>query len=189
MQLAVQLLRSYNAAQATVDAHLDAALPPLSLSSEADATFLRQAVYGVTRYAGLLKAFRAAFYHHRGGSALRKDAGMYNVLVYLAVVRFEELGPRQFERIARALDPQKVAVLLGFLFDEAHLRGELRDEWLNIYDRAFVEERIGAQLRHVHHIAPHGAAQGSLDLRMTAYQRRQRVSGRASRAIMRAPLR
>ena len=147
VQLAVQLLRSYSPAQATVDAHLDSCLPPLRLQSAADATFLRQTVYGVTRYAGLLSAFRAAFYHHRGGSALRKDAGLYNVLVYLAVVRFEELGPRQFERIVRALDPQKAAVLLGFLFDERHLRGELRDEWLKIYDKAFVEERIGAAPR------------------------------------------
>jgi hypothetical protein len=144
MQVAEDLLATFKPAQCTLDAHLDAALAARPIS-HSDAAFVRQLVYGTTRYSALLATFKAAFYHHRGGSALRKDAPLYGLLTYLAVIRIDELGAAAFgELLVTALDAQKVAVWLGFAFDKAHLRGELREEWAKVYDKAWVDGRIGA---------------------------------------------
>jgi hypothetical protein len=68
---------------------------------------------------------------------------MYSIITYLTIMRFPELGMEQFVSIVRSQEPQKMAVWLCFLFSEEHLKGELRDQWLKIFDKAFVDEKIG----------------------------------------------
>ena len=159
MQRTADILAAFKPAQQTIDSHLDTTLAAPPLATPPDATFLRQLVYGTLRYAPLLAAFKAAFFHHCGGSALRKDAQLYSMLTYLAVLRIEELGIAQLEAILRACDAQKAAVWAGFVFDEAHLRGELREEWSKVYDKAWVDARIGAPLLQVR---PRHAQPGSM---------------------------
>lgn len=151
MQRAADILAAFQPAQQTIDSHLDAVLAEAPVPTPPDATFLRQLVYGTLRYAPLLTAFKSAFYHHCGASALRKDAPLYAMLTYLALLRIEELGVEQMETTLRACDAQKAAVWAGFLFDEVHLRGELREEWSKVYDKSWVDTRIGASGRLLRH--------------------------------------
>ena len=146
VQAALRIAASYNAARGTIDSHLDDALSQAPNPCATDAAFIRQAVYGTVRYAPLLASFKAAFYHHCGGTALRADAPLYALLTYLAVLRIEDLGTEQFERVLRAHDAQKMHVWANFLFDEAHLRHELREEWQKVYDKAYIDSRIGEHL-------------------------------------------
>jgi hypothetical protein len=144
VQLTEVIVKSYNAAQVTLDTHLDSAIPKHGIMHEADSTFLRQATYGIIRYSSFLQAFQTAFYHHCAALATRADAHMYNIVTYLTILRFPELGMEQFVSIVRSQEAPKMAVWLRFLFSKEHLKGELRDEWLKIFDKAFVDEKIGA---------------------------------------------
>ena len=143
MQKAEALLASFQPARLTLDAHLDEALAALPVDSQDDDASLRQLVYGATRYSALLDTFKAAFYHHCSGSVLRQDATLYALLTYLAIMRLEDLGIEQFAAVLKDCQAHKVAVWASFLLDAAHLRGELREEWCKVYDKSWVDARIG----------------------------------------------
>jgi hypothetical protein len=137
---------TYDAGSLTLDSHLDTALalPDHALSAHQDETFVREAVYGVNRYAQLISAFLRAFYHHCSGTALLCDRPRYSMLTYLAIVRMEDIGLDQFSAIVRANDAQKMLVWMEFLFNKRHLQTCLRADWLKIYDKQWVDERISA---------------------------------------------
>ena len=67
----------------------------------------------------------------------------YCLFTYLAVMRLEELGNGQFQDFVLAQDPHKMLVWMEFLFSEKYLNEFLREEWLKIYDKQFVDDRIG----------------------------------------------
>lgn len=134
---------SFNSAVHSVETHVATFVAERSIVHPADISFVQQAVYGVTRYSSMLSAFKAAFYHHCGGRALRNHAPLYSLLTYLAVIRLEDLGAQGFGQLLTAIDAQQAAVWASFVMSEEHLKAELREEWAQIYDKAFVDQRIG----------------------------------------------
>lgn len=42
------------------------------------------------------------------------------------------------------MNAQKIYVFLKYLFDEAHLKEAVRDEWLKIYDKEVSDRAAGA---------------------------------------------
>jgi hypothetical protein len=146
---------TYNPASISLDPHMGAVLPEHHLDEDEDIEFVKQAVFGVERYAELINSFLRAFYAHCSGNALRSDRARYALLTYLAVMRMEDLGLHQFSAIIRANDAQKMLVWTEFLFDKRHLKTCLRAEWLQIFDKAFVDGRIGAlNIPHNEHHLP-----------------------------------
>ena len=75
-QVAEEVYVAFDPDRCLLDSHLDAAVVAHGATHEPDELFLRQLVYGTVRYAELVRAFAAAFYHHCGGSALRSDKHM-----------------------------------------------------------------------------------------------------------------
>jgi len=69
------------------------------------------------------------------GKALRSDATLYRVVVYLAAFRMDELGAAGFRQLAASQDAQKLVVLLPYLFDGDALREYAREDWLKDYDK------------------------------------------------------
>ena len=93
---AIELCSSFNPARVTLDAHADERLAAWNVRHADDATFLRQILYGVTRYRAFLGVFVRAFMHHNAATVLRRDKDIYVVYAYLALLRLEELGFPQF---------------------------------------------------------------------------------------------
>jgi hypothetical protein len=42
-----------------------------------------------------------------------------------------------------------MVVWMEYLFSEVHLKGEIREEWLKLYDKAFIDGIIGVALFHI----------------------------------------
>ena len=62
MDKCLQCCTSFNPAQLSLDAHAEAFISDNKMTSEADCSFVRQVLYGTTRYHALLKCFVDAFY-------------------------------------------------------------------------------------------------------------------------------
>lgn len=67
----------------------------------------------------------------------------YALYTYLAVMRLTELGNEQFQLLVSVKTTQTMLVWLDFLFSKEHLEDCLRQEWLKLYDKQFVDDLIG----------------------------------------------
>lgn len=143
MQLAEDIYTTFNPDKYTLDAHFDSYFSEHKVQSLSDETFLRQVVYGCTRYSTLLTAIMTALYHYCGGVVLRKDRTTYKLYAYLAVIRLDDLGVENFAMLVSSQPAQKMLPFLKFLFDDKYVKEDLADEWLRTYDRSFVEECTG----------------------------------------------
>eukprot|EP00218_Dolichomastix_sp_CCMP3274_P008635 CAMPEP_0170144934 /NCGR_PEP_ID=MMETSP0033_2-20121228/16248_1 /TAXON_ID=195969 /ORGANISM="Dolichomastix tenuilepis, Strain CCMP3274" /LENGTH=781 /DNA_ID=CAMNT_0010381465 /DNA_START=178 /DNA_END=2526 /DNA_ORIENTATION=- len=142
MELSERLYTSFQPERMTIDAHADECVKAWKVHNDDDATFMRQVFYGCIRFQKLLNVAMSAFYFHNSGTVLRSDVHMYTVYAYLTLLRLEELSFGQYQRLVKSQDPQKMIVFLSFVFDERVLLESCRDEWLKLYDIAFVDELI-----------------------------------------------
>lgn len=62
METCLQCCTSFNPGQLSLDAHAEAFISENNITSEADCSFVRQVLYGTTRFHALLKCFVDAFY-------------------------------------------------------------------------------------------------------------------------------
>ena len=93
---AEELFATFEPAKMSLDAHADAKIEEWRVRDPEDAVFLRQVLYGVTRYARFLGVVVRAFMHHNAATVLRRDKNTYTMYAYLALLRLDELGFRSF---------------------------------------------------------------------------------------------
>lgn len=144
------LIKTFDPARMTVDAHAAEALRELPDASASDRQFLQQVFYGTFRYRELLRPALARFLEVCAGrGASRRDYTAALVLAYLAVFRLNELGAARFGALvtASAMAAAGAHALLSFLFDEDELTGELRSCWTRVLDPEFVDAEIIAKMR------------------------------------------
>lgn len=145
-----QLIKSFDPARMTVDAHADEQLRELTGASASDRLFLQQVFYGTFRYRELLRPALTRFLEVSAGKgASRRDYTTILVLAYLAVFRLHELGTSRFGALVTSstLAPAGAHALLSFLFDEQELSDELRSCWTRVLDPEFVDLEIIAKMR------------------------------------------
>jgi len=67
---------------------------------------------------------------------------LYQIFGYLTFFRLEELSMDDYRRLVLSQDSVKMNVFLQFLFNADGLRELVRAEWMNIYDYAYIDDKI-----------------------------------------------
>jgi hypothetical protein len=67
---------------------------------------------------------------------------LYQIFGYLTFFRLEELALDDYRRLVLSQDAVKMNVFLQFLFNAESLRENVREEWMGIYDYAYIDEKI-----------------------------------------------
>lgn len=150
IQLAVKASESFAAVRQvkTLDAHADEFIGAKKGLAEDDAMFVRQVLYGLNRYAKLLKVVVSSFYFKHGHEASLTDRTLYSVFGYLAMMRLDELGWPAFERLVASQDQRAIFVFVNYLFSKHNLENWMKPEWLKIYDEEYVDsDLIGGLLK------------------------------------------
>lgn len=75
-------------------------------------------------------------------STNRNDNVLYQIFGYLTFFRLEELSQDDYRRLVLSQDAVKMNVFLQFLFNADALRDHVREEWMSIYDYAYIDEKI-----------------------------------------------
>ncbi|KAG7376659.1 hypothetical protein PHYPSEUDO_012945 [Phytophthora pseudosyringae] len=135
-----ELIKSFDPAKTTVDAH--AAEELRGLSSTSDQRFLQQVLYGSYRYRELLRPMLTLFLDSHSSQVSRTDYTKFLIIGYLAIFRLEELGTTAFAGLALALQPTSMHTFLSYLFNPEELRGTLQGQWTRVLDAEFVETEI-----------------------------------------------
>ncbi|KAL4094501.1 hypothetical protein PRIC1_010162 [Phytophthora ramorum] len=135
-----ELIKSFDPAKTTVDAHATEELR--GFSSASDQRFLQQVLYGSYRYRDLLRPMLALFLDSHSSQVSRTDYTKFLIMGYLAIFRLEELGAPAFSGLALALQPTSMHIFLSYIFDPEELRGTLHAQWTRVLDAEFVETQI-----------------------------------------------
>ncbi|KAF4130548.1 hypothetical protein GN958_ATG20250 [Phytophthora infestans] len=140
LSLCEELIKSFDPAKTTVDAHATEELG--GLSSTSDQQFLQQVLYGSYRYRELLRPMLSLFLDSHSSQVSRTDYTKFLIMGYLAMFRLGELGTTAFAGLALALQPTSMHTFLSYLFNPEELKGTLHDQWTRVLDTDFVETQI-----------------------------------------------
>jgi cilia- and flagella-associated protein 99 len=144
------LVSTYNSERMTPPTHLQEYVSQhriLQLPEYENITSLLQEVfYGTLRHCKLIRLTVDSFYHRFKGDVLRQDRTMYEVVLYLTLFRFDELGFASYSQLVCSQPKHNVAKLLRFLYDPELFPGWHTTQWSTIYDRPFVEQTLVAAL-------------------------------------------
>jgi hypothetical protein len=99
------------------------------------ALFIREVFYGLQRSKKVLLLTVDGMYTRHAATMVRSDYEKYLVLVYLAVMRLDEITFPRFRAFVKAQEPHKMLQLLRFLFDAPSATREwLVETWSTVYD-------------------------------------------------------
>ena len=74
---------------------------------------------------------------------------------YLSFFRLEELAIEDYKKLVCSQDAVKMNVFLQFVFNTDNLRQFVREEWMTLYDYAYIDEKIiGAIEKNLPNVAP-----------------------------------
>ncbi|KAG6587130.1 DNA repair protein RadA [Phytophthora cinnamomi] len=135
-----ELIKSFDPAKTTVDAHATEELR--GLSSTTDQRFLQQVLYGSYRYRELLRPMLTLFLDSHSSQVSRTDYTKFLIMGYLAMFRLEELGTPAFSGLALALQPTSMHAFISYIFNPEELQGTLHAQWTRVLDPEFVETQI-----------------------------------------------
>ncbi|XP_062981969.1 cilia- and flagella-associated protein 99 [Elgaria multicarinata webbii] len=141
IEIAVQQLNQFNPENESVRHFLDKSAKILQASKVMDQTFLMAILSGCIEYKPLLDVVVNAFYIRDGKHCLMSERNLYVVVCYLATFQMEELGLQQFNRIVKSMDVAKICKFLRFFFNVMNLRTWIKDEWSQIYDSVYVNDK------------------------------------------------
>jgi hypothetical protein len=86
--------------------------------------------------------FNTILFKRFSSSTNRNDNVLYQIFGYLTFFRLEELALEDYRRLVLSQDPVKMNTFLQFLFNAEALREHVREEWMNIYDYTYIDEKI-----------------------------------------------
>lgn len=121
--------------------------------------FMRETFLGCVRRGPFLEVMKRSnnqatlqrFLANVGGPYLQKEYYLFAVICYLALWRLEEIGFDAFSRFVQCFDPNKMAAIVGFLFNADRVQNELHSLWCTLLDEHFVRDRIIEPI--VHHVS------------------------------------
>lgn len=136
---AIKLVKTYKPSVSTVDAHVRDVLGEFDDDAE-DKVFIQQCFYGCIRYKKVLKIFLSSFYFNNSSKILRSDYTRYMILAYITLFRLEDMGMKRFRFLLSSQDATKVHHFLGYLYNMHNIDVWLKDEWVKVLDRRYVED-------------------------------------------------
>lgn len=152
LHLCEELIKGYNPKRMTPESHADEFLSTCCKAQpagEATLAFMREVLYGVMRYKAALKAFMTCFLNDMMSRVARSDYTMYMILAYLALFRLKELTFLEFRKFTLAIDPNKGALLVEYLFDRDTLDSSgVVQQWIKVFDPDYVHDTLLANLGH-----------------------------------------
>ena len=73
----------------------------------------------------------------------RNDIILYTIFAYMSFFRLEELAIEDYRKLIMAATAEKMHVFLQFIFNAEELRQNgLRDEWMELYDFSYIDDKI-----------------------------------------------
>ena len=67
---------------------------------------------------------------------------LYTIFAYLSFFRLEEIAIEDYRKLVMSQEPNKMHVLLQFIFDSEKLREAVREPWMEIYDFQYIDDKI-----------------------------------------------
>jgi len=142
VQICIKGLLRFNPETNASDSRLQEILENNPQLDDSEETFVAEVFSGCVRYHKLLSVTVENFYLDEGKKMLKKDAYLYRVFAYLAMMRLNDLGFENFEAFVLKEDTLKMYTFLRFLFDLPKLQSWLKNKWCKIYDQQFVENSV-----------------------------------------------
>ncbi|XP_072904050.1 cilia- and flagella-associated protein 99 isoform X2 [Hemitrygon akajei] len=109
---------------------------------EVEQTFLVEVLSGCLCHRPLLNVVVNGFYIKDGKNFLRVDYNLFVVMCYLVTFRLNELGLKHFSKLINSQDVNKMHKFLKFFFDVRNLSTWIKDEWCQVYDVAYITEKL-----------------------------------------------
>ncbi|XP_069798286.1 cilia- and flagella-associated protein 99 isoform X2 [Narcine bancroftii] len=138
----VRLLDQFDPQRNSPDHFVSDAAKIYKAQDEAEQVFLVEVLSGCLYYRPLLDVIVNGFYVQDGNNFLRLDCNLFAVICYLATFRLNELGLKHFTKFISSQDVNKMHKFLKFFFDVENLSTWIKDEWCQIYDVAYVKEKL-----------------------------------------------
>ncbi|KAF1781601.1 hypothetical protein GQ600_17774 [Phytophthora cactorum] len=143
-----ELIKSFDPAKTTVDAHATEELR--GLSSTSDQRFLQQVLYGSYRYRELLRPMLTMFLDSHSSQVSRTDYTKFLIMGYLAMFRLEELGTSAFAGLALALQPTSMHTFLSYIFNQSSFEERCKTNGLIIDKMLRFKPEIDKLLSQLH---------------------------------------
>ncbi|XP_065071087.1 cilia- and flagella-associated protein 99-like [Rhopilema esculentum] len=110
--------------------------------NDESAVFLTEVFEGCVRFSGALKVVVDRYYKTDGKNCLKSYRNNYNVALYLALFRLDELGISHFRKFMLTQDLKKIVQFLEFVFDELNLKTWMFAEWCKLYEHSYVQIQL-----------------------------------------------